>query len=140
MSSYQLDFSDWVGKKIESCYINDSKRIMRWKVDGKCFKIEAVGDCCSYSWFEHCDNGEALQDAVLNSFENVSEGSIHHDEGEDNDYYRDQILVNMLKFKTNKGYCTIEFRNSSNGYYSGWCEISEVKNVCVKDFALLGDF
>jgi hypothetical protein len=42
----------------------------------------------------------------------------------------------MLKFKTNKGYCTIEFRNESNGYYSGWTEIRE----CGTDNPGLGGF
>lgn len=108
------NFDNFVGKKIEECRISGDRYTMFWKVDGQWWTISAEGDCCSRSWYEHCDNGEALQNATLNSFEDVDSDSFE----EESEYIR----INMLKFATNKGHCTIEFRNSSNGYYSGWCD------------------
>lgn len=107
-----MNFEDFIGKKIEKCYINKPKDRMVWIVDGQIYQLDAVGDCCSNSWYEHCDNASALQDSTLIEFEDVDQESI--------DCGGDYIQINMLKFKTNKGSCTIEFRNESNGYYSGW--------------------
>lgn len=110
---------DFVGKKIQRTLINDSKNIMYWLVDDKWYSLNAIGDCCSYSWYEHCDNADALDNATILEYDYTYEDS--QQSGFDN-----EIKINMMKFKTNKGYCTIEFRNESNGYYSGWTEIHSV--------------
>lgn len=124
----------FVGKAINKAYINNDNSTMIWQVDGDWYKLDALGDCCSYSWYEHCDNGPALQDAVLTAFDSYNAENITED-----DYT--YIRVDMLKFQTGKGHCTIEFRNSSNGYYSGWCEVSALsKEPNLKGYKLLGDF
>lgn len=128
-----MGFDTFVGKKIGNIYINSKKDTMYWNVDDKWYKVDAIGDCCSHSWFEHCDNGEAIQNTVLVEFENVCGDTIDTD-------YDNVIQVNMLKFKTGKGYCTIEFRNESNGYYSGWTEMYEVSGLPDEKLVKLGDF
>lgn len=114
-----LSFNNFINKKIEQTLINDFKDDMYWKVDGQWYILKAYGDCCSRSWYEHCDNASALQNATLLEFEEVHLGGSDH---EDYTYLRTDIF----KFKTDKGHCTIEFRNESNGYYSGWCEICAI--------------
>ena len=131
-------FRTFVGQKIEEVWVQkNEKENMYWKVNGAWHHVVAVGDCCSHSWFAHCDNGEALQNATLTEFQDVGGGDISED-----DY--DCIQVNMLKFTTNKGFCTIEFRNSSNGYYSGWCEFHVPSDgfleTLLTDYEKLGDF
>ena len=127
-------FADFVGKEVNKALINNEHDKMYWRVDGKWFVITAVGECCSHSWFEHCDNANAFDGAQLFEFEDVSLDTIKTD--------YEVIRVNMLKFKTSKGYCTIEFRNESNGYYSGWAEIDEVseENVPTVGYDVLTDF
>lgn len=120
MNRYDLSYDSFVGKKIEQALIDEDHYTMYWKVDGKWYKLDAMGDCCSHSWFHHCDGGDVLQDAELSSFEDVSQDPAPEEEAE-----YECLRINMLKFKTSKGYCTIEFRNSSNGYYSGWTSFSE---------------
>jgi hypothetical protein len=121
MSYNSSSFSDFVGKTINAAMIGTSNDRMFWKVDGEWYDIYAEGDCCSASWFEHCDDGSVLQNAVLTSFESFSREPL---KGEERDY--ETLQIDMLKFKTSKGYCTIEFRNSSNGYYSGRADIQKM--------------
>jgi hypothetical protein len=112
-----LSFDTFVGKTVEKVLINSDRGTMMWKVDGNWYRLNAVGDCCSYSWYEHCDNASVFDNAKLIAWEDAG--------GEDEDKDWNVIRVNMLKFKTEKGDCTIEFRNESNGYYSGWVEFSD---------------
>ena len=132
-------FNEFVGHHIDMCMINANQTTMYWCVDGIWYMITAEANCCSESWFNHCDNASALIDATLLEFENVEIGEVEEDDAqvlrkerlaellgngdEYDDHGNDYIQGNMLKFKTNKGHCTIEFRNASNGYYSGYAEI-----------------
>ncbi len=118
-----VKFEDFLHKKIEICFISEDQTSMYWRVSGVWYEILAIGDCCSTSWFESCDDAEALKDAYLQDFEDVYMGS---KEGSTEDIV---IRVNTLKFTTNKGRVTIDFRNQSNGYYSGWAEISKIDMV-----------
>ena len=113
----KLSFESFIGKKIVKALISSDKYNMFWLVEDQWFNIEALGDGRSISWFAHCNGGDSLQGAILNEFEDVYLG------GDDDRYGGPYIQVNMLKFRTSEGYCTIEFRNSSNGYYSGYYKI-----------------
>jgi hypothetical protein len=133
---------EFIGHRISMCMINADHTTMYWCVDGEWYVIGAEGDCCSESWFNHCDNAGALIDATLLEFEDVEVGEIEEDREQqarhkrakellgdgDDDNGNDYIVGNMLKFKTNKGHCTIEFRNASNGYYKGYASVSEFKS------------
>lgn len=130
-----FDFNEWVGKRIQECRLKDNGDMM-WKVDDTWYNLIAIGDCCSSSWFEHCEGGDVLQDAILLEYDGDAEGESDA-EDDDDDHV---ITVNFLRFKTTKGYCTIEFRNSSNGYYSGWCEVDESDMPPKDSYKLLGSF
>lgn len=117
-------FKDFVGKTIKKVFINLDRDKMFWIVDNKVYEVYAFGDCCSSSWFEHCDNADVFKNAKLLAFEDFSQ-TYPNDDDENYNYIR----VNMLKFATTKGRCTIEFRNSSNGYYSGEVELTKVYDL-----------
>ena len=129
-----MHLDEFVGKHINAAYIDNTKTVMHWIVNGEWYKLDAVGDCCSYSWYQHCDSGDVLQNATLNEFEYVH---LERKNGEDG---YSVIQIDMLKFKTDRGYCTIEFRNSSNGYYSGWCEVHKEGPEDKDKLNVLGDF
>lgn len=80
-------------------------------------KYNAVGDCCSQSFIESLDNPEIFQNAVFDSVESVS--------GETKENGIVAHKWTFYKFKTNKGMCTLSFRNESNGYYDGFLELAE---------------
>ena len=135
-----ISFYDFLDKKINQCHLMKTGKVdMKWQVDGAWYNLTAIGDCCSSSWFEHCDNGEALQDATLLEFDDNYNGDVEAASGkqEDGEY----LQIDFLRFKTNKGYCTIEFRNSNNGYYSGWCEITKASGPPAPNTStILGSF
>ena len=129
-----ISFDTFVDKVVEKVMINGDHSTMMWKVDGKWYRLSAYGDCCSTSWYEHCDNASVFDNAKLIAWEDAGGHS------EDKDW--NVIRVNMLKFKTEKGDCTIEFRNESNGYYSGWVEFSDGSgfNEESTEFKVMVDF
>lgn len=73
------------------------------------------GDCCSTSWIEHISGVDFLLDAVIKQIDIESEILEKLDEGGITE-------ATFYKITTDKGSATIEFRNSSNGYYSGSLE------------------
>lgn len=78
----------------------------------------AEGDCCSSSWFEHLSGVEALIDSTVVDVEFADGGA---EDRSDYEYLQWDFIIIV----TNKGRATIEFRNSSNGYYSGWAELRQ---------------
>ena len=89
--------------------------------DGPVIKYRTEADClCAHTWWESIDNEDALDNAVVISTENCDMPEEPEDPGEpeDPDDYT-VIKYYGVKIHTDKGDCTIDFRNSSNGYYGG---------------------
>jgi hypothetical protein len=111
--SYQVsEFNDLKGKTIRSINWDDS--FLKFNLDGGVISFQAVGDCCSSSYIESLDNPEIFKDSVLTSVESVS--------GETKDFDYGVHKWTFYKFETNKGMCTLSFRNELNGYYDGWLQ------------------
>jgi hypothetical protein len=89
--------------------------------DGSQLRIVGVADCCSSTWIEHIDFPEVLQDAELLELEEITGGNVVLDEDT-------ELQTYFLKIRTSKGYCTIDFRNSSNGYYGTDLQYTYKKN------------
>ena len=88
----------------------------------KVLVLEATGDCCSESWFAEIINYQAVcrnvitQVSVLELEEceyNLNDGRCRQDED----------LVYGYRLTTSAGSCVITYRNSSNGYYGGDCNV-----------------
>ena len=114
MSYYDDQFDILKGKEILS--VEWSEQTLRFNLKGDAACFEAVGDCCSSSFIESLDNPEVFKDAIFESVESV-EGE--QKELDDFDVHK----WTFYKFKTNKGMCTLSFRNESNGYYDGHLEL-----------------
>jgi hypothetical protein len=110
MNLIDYEFKDLKNKKIQSI-IWDEQNIIFNTQNGP-VEYEAYGDCCSSSFIESLDNEEIFKDSVLESVEAVS-----GDQKDIDDYYVHKWT--FYKFKTDKGMCTLSFRNESNGYYDG---------------------
>lgn len=104
-----------VGKKIRSILIDNSKEqllIIAYDQEStEIMKFDAVGDCCSSSWFEHIS--DPILEAVVTHIEMKN---LKDDTEEDGNTFRFYFYEVM----TEKGSFTIEMRNQSNGYYGGW--------------------
>ena len=91
------------------------------------FIFFVYGDCCSVSYINSIEDGDVLKGNYLIGYEEkVMDMEENEYRGEKIDI-EEYLEVYNIDLKTNKGTCTIDFRNESNGYYGGY--IGEVKLV-----------
>ncbi len=84
-----------------------------------------TGECCSHSWIEHLEIPNDIRGGVISrvvdgdyvptSLEEKVEAALV--EPEEANY--ESIAVYQTNFYTNRGTISLEYRNSSNGYYGG---------------------
>lgn len=100
-----------VGKTVESVFISDDKYALKFVLADGTEIIARVGaDCCSETWIESLENPENL----LGTIRSVEEKDLK-DAWQDGDF----IQFYGCEITSEKGYCLIDYRNSSNGYYGG---------------------
>lgn len=109
-----------IGKTIHAVYPDTDCIIFSTNDGGYAYISE--GDCCSHSWFSAIQGMEALIGATVNEVEEVNINSEWSDPGE-------FIQIYGIKITTNKGRAMVEFRNSSNGYYGGWCQFAGEREI-----------
>lgn len=95
--------------------------------DGRAFMFDLDGDCCSSS--DYTPEGLAafaeLPGATIASIEERNGTST---DGLEEKYPASDVdSWHFLVITTNKGHVTIDWRNSSNGYYDGTCFLVEAK-------------
>lgn len=115
-----------IGKKIKSAYISADHTTLGFLLeDGEKLVYYTVGDCCSISWVEHCSNSDslALKSGKVIDIQQLNVGTVSNDEA----YEVIQCYGVTLSFEYGAAF-EFEFRNSSNGYYSGWIERRESFN------------
>jgi len=108
-----------VGRTIEQFELSDDKTTMTFRLDGGDVLVgEMDGDCCSESWVEHIDaelTGLAVSKVEETTAENLGYGTRQE---------WDQVwflrIIGAERYSSRGA--TIEFRNSSNGYYGGSVE------------------
>lgn len=111
--------SDLVGVEVSGIALRaDSEQLL---IGG--WLLEAYGDCCSSSWFEHLDGAAALLGSTILAVEEVQgpDGTPDHED--------DVLQTYFLKFTTTKGRATLEMRNESNGYYGGSFDVMPFDQV-----------
>lgn len=99
------------GRTILNIQIASDKLALRFETDKGDVVAKVDGDCCSHTWIEEVEvlatlpcSVAAVEDLSLRKSECV-------------DY--DTIQFYGCKITTDKGDITIDYRNSSNGYYGG---------------------
>ena len=107
-------------ESVKNIYTDDDKKYLIFFTDWeKCYVYRAGGDCCSASWFESIEN---IENMIKEKIIGIEEKNIEVE--------RDgELKIYGYTFKTKAGYTDIEFRNESNGFYDGSCEL-------VKDFSI----
>jgi len=88
--------------------------------DGSRVILSLDGDCCSQSTFEKnsLDDASGLVGDELRALEHVS-SAIPNVGG----YGEDSTQYSAVKVTTDKQVVVLDWRNESNGYYSGTCDI-----------------
>ena len=101
---------------------NDQIIIRVEGVDDKYLCLYAVGDCCSESWFETLEKPFAtIIDKVIKTV-GVVDGVVNLEFSERPEY--DQNYLVRMEFEGDSEPFEFVLRNSSNGYYDGWLEMS----------------
>lgn len=120
---------NYIGKIITS--FKFTKQLLTFQfTDDSFLNLYAVGDCCSNSWFEGISGEEVLKSGnTLTSFNFVKLSEIDTQTGKlldrNEDIWDNVTIFYGIKLTTNKGYCDIDMRNSSNGFYGGFITIND---------------
>lgn len=102
-----------IGKTIVAVYLASDKKAIRFNTsEGEQIVAKADGDCCSDTWIEALDAPDALIGTVTEA------NNIDMPVSEVKQDY-ETIAFYGFRIVTNNGHCTIDYRNSSNGYYGG---------------------
>lgn len=96
--------------------------------DGTEVHLKLTADCCSSSYFEPRCLAEvrALVGQSLVSVENIEPVTVGRaeDVAEPDDRQRGYYKYHAVKITTNRETVVLDWRNESNGYYDGECEIA----------------
>lgn len=112
--------SAFVGKRVFSIEIDsEQQHYLRFTTDRGTVVLCACGDCCSESWFSQITGIGALVGGTVTSVCEIAMGSI-----EDGITRQEFDQLYSIKFVTDRGHADIDFRNSSNGYYGGYLDLS----------------
>lgn len=124
-----------VGKIITEVALSNDKEDIRFTDEqGNFYCYHAYADCCSESWFSDIIQ---LHDLLGNLVVEV----IEKEEEKDLPGTRQDVdTLYGYTLKTVQGYCDINFRNSSNGYYGGNCFYAVYPTYNVSYIPVTGDF
>ena len=134
------ELSGKIIKKIEISEDNES--IVFTTKDKKEFAYDTYGDCCSYSWFAHISSLKSLLENLIIDVNDSKHLPTQEEAEREPDQIGkgfDSLALYGYDLYTEKGVCTIEFRNDSNGYYGGSCKLgkrsrTKVYREVVEDF------
>lgn len=113
-----------IGKTVKTILLDkDKQNFIKFVTTEGTIAIEAEGDCCSETWFADIISPQAMLNGMINKIEYVEMPK------DDSRSRQESDEIYGLKFKTDGGYTDIIFRNSSNGYYSGWLNAIEEKDI-----------
>lgn len=110
-----------IGKTIRAIELNADSTTVVFETDEGPVCFDTSGDCCSHSWFEHFTNvRESIGKKVVNVIKRETR------DAEDNEKKEDQDCVRIYGYSiehTGIVPLDVEFRNESNGYYGGSCDL-----------------
>lgn len=114
------DIYDLVGLTVRKVLFDfEEKEWMILETNKGSVALLTEGDCCSHSWIYALTGVDNLVGQEILAVTNNYEVNAFDD---DHDYIR----VYTVDIKTRRGVFTIEFRNSSNGYYGGSIEVTNL--------------
>lgn len=104
-----------VGKRVVALFLAADRKALKFDLEGgESVIARADGDCCSSSWIEDIDLPTSLVGGVVRSVEDVDMPDLAEEEDE-----REVVAYYGCRITTDRGSCTIDYRNESNGYYGG---------------------
>ncbi len=116
-----------IGKKVLGVMAHPDKHYWRFITDAGDIDYYCYGDCCSESWINHVNGLDELVGGTVWNVDDIDFYALLKVEPEPTRQESDDVLFHRIK--TEKGVCTFEFRNSSNGYYGGSLDYVEPDNA-----------
>ena len=114
-------------KTIERVWLKDDEESLGFSCsDGSWVQWDVAGDCCSRSWFADIVGSESLWGGTVREVQTVMMDEVGYNVSDGRERECDKAYG--YKIITDKGWCDVVFRNSSNGYYGGWMSSS----LCAK--------
>lgn len=114
-----------IDRKVEAIFINSDKTVIKLQTDNGFIDLRAVGDCCSDCWFENTDNIDDLIGSTIKAFEEVELDEVMAPTTQESDTLYSFRILHQKRYNH---ITTLEFRNSSNGYYGGYIVVEGADN------------
>ena len=111
-----MTMQEMIGHRIREIWLSDDQHYLRFAADGQNFNYEAIGDCCSESWFADLVNVPAMIGGKVLAVEEIAMPQTDDTSRTRQEYDK----VYGYKIATDRGVGKVIFRCSSNGYYGGW--------------------
>lgn len=89
---------------------------------GRHLVVRLIGDCCSHSYFD-ADSSVEIRELLGDELLDIESNETMRETIDGNES-RDRRIHYALIIRTNRRSLSLMWRNDSNGYYSGWTEIS----------------
>lgn len=105
-----------IGRKILSVGIDEEHDILRFKTDAGPVFYMTENECCNWVYFNDILGIKEILGKVVNSITHHDCKDISHDSSA-----IDCLDEYMITLNSDTGRCDITYRNSSNGYYGGYC-------------------
>lgn len=119
--SYSAGLNSLTGRTIHGIAVADGEQTMRFDTDRGPIFIDAVGDCCSQSYFEELIGLRSLI-VPVGTVQPVQATEVLDYEDRAEDVDNGVIQHYGYRIATLQGFATLAFRNESNGYYGGSLE------------------
>lgn len=120
-----------LGKIVKKVFISPSGDYIRFVTNVDDVFALGSGDCCSVSWINNITGIHNLIGQMVVEIRVKNEGLIEKPNTTDND--QEEMSYYALTLITEKGFCDIEFRNSSNGCYGGDLALCSPVSSCTKE-------
>lgn len=133
---FDEEYKKLIGLRIKSI-IHDEYEIKIYGEE-KSFALSTYSECCSTSWIEHIElpsPGEIIEDfqqieiprsiesRLYKIFKASEDGGVIDEHGKEHE----DLKLYFYRLRTDKGRYDIEMRNSSNGYYGGYLNLTEIE-------------
>ena len=127
-----------IGKKINKIFIDSiEQHYMKFETNSGDVCFAGDGDCCSETYFSDVQNINNLIGQIVKSEEEIElqEGDYPKKESR-----QDEDSVYGIKLITDSGESIIVYRNSSNGYYGGYCNFCKEIPADIKMIEINKDY
>jgi hypothetical protein len=108
-----------IDKTIQGIDVGPEEAALRFRIMGGDPVVwETEGDCCSESWWADGFSLNQLRGARVKEVNTIEMPKLPDDDQRTRQEYDEVYGIELV---TTKGVAKLVFRNSSNGYYGGWC-------------------